>query len=287
MSTIAPMTALLARLAPLLLASALVAGCSDTESTAEPSTTPTPTQSTTAAPTTTAPPASDTPMGHSYVSTSVEGDPIPGDGQLTLVFAADQLSANAGCNTFAGSVTFDDGVLRTGQLSATLMSCPPPQGDADGWVEGLLSASPAWRLDGSTLTLRTADRTVTLSDKNAGEAKKPLKGTEWVVTGYSTADAFTTSQALTDARPTLTIAEDGAVTGTTGCNRITGGAEVDPSGSPITFRVATTRMACAPEVMEVENAVLRTLDGTATATLEGDTLVLRNANGSGLTLRAA
>lgn len=45
-------------------------------------------------------------------------------------------------------------------------------------------------------------------------------------------------------------------------------------------------MMCSPEVMEVERAVLATLDGTAQATVDADTLTLRNPNGHGLTLRA-
>jgi heat shock protein HslJ len=45
-------------------------------------------------------------------------------------------------------------------------------------------------------------------------------------------------------------------------------------------------MMCGPEVMEVERAVLAALDGTAQATVDADTLTLRNPNGHGLILRA-
>ncbi|WP_054811510.1 META domain-containing protein [Nocardia arizonensis] len=276
------MTASRARLAPLLLLVSLAAvACSGSESTTASSTT-----TATPPPVTTAKPPA-TPMGHSYVSTAVEGTPIPGDGPLTLIFAADRLSANAGCNTAAGSVSFDGDNMRVGQLTSTLVGCPPPRADADRWVADLLNAAPAWKLDGSTLTLRTPDRTVTLVDKQVATSNRPLKGTRWIVTGITTPQAHTTSQTITDLRPDLTIAEDGAVTGMAGCNRLTGTARVDPNGSPVTFQVATTKMTCAPEVMEVENAVLKALDGTATTTVEGDSLILRNDNGSGLTFQAA
>ncbi|MBH0774871.1 META domain-containing protein [Nocardia bovistercoris] len=278
------MTASRARLAPLLLLACLTAAaCSDSDTSSTPTTSPSTEPPAATSPPTTAQPS--TPMGHSYVSTAVTGTPIPGDTPLTLVFATDRLSANAGCNTLAGTVALEGETMRVGSLTSTLMACPEPQANADAWVNTLLAPTPTWRLDGATLTLTTADRTVTLSDKRAKQSK-PMKGTEWLVTGTSTPDAYTTSQAISDAKPTLRIAEDGAVTGNAGCNRMSGSADVDPSGSPVTFHIAVTRMACAPEVMEVENAVLKALDGTATITLDGDTMSLRNQNGAGLTFKA-
>nr|MDT0523253.1 META domain-containing protein [Streptomyces sp. DSM 41633] len=87
------------------------------------------------------------------------------------------------------------------------------------------------------------------------------------------------------SKPTLTIADDGAVSGSTGCNRITGHATV--SESSIEFGpLATTRMACPPEVTEVEQAVLRVLKGTVQTTLDADQLKLSGADGNGLVLRA-
>lgn len=276
------MSAYSARLAPLLLLAALgVVGCSDDDpDTATPSST-----STTSA-ASTANTAGATPMGHTYISTTVQGTPIPGDGPLTLTFADNRVSGYAGCNTASGSVTFDRDVLRVGDLASTLIGCPEPQADADQWMNTLLTAAPTWRLEGTTLTLRAKDQTVTLVDRKVASPDKPLKGTDWVVTEIITQDARTTSRTLAETRPTLLIAEDGTVSGTTGCNRMTGSADIAPSGSPITFRLATTRMACPPEVMEVESAVLSTLDGTTTADIDADTLTLRNPNNTGLVLHA-
>ncbi|WP_109526912.1 MULTISPECIES: META domain-containing protein [Nocardia] len=276
-----------ARLAPLLLLTALAAvGCSDNDpDSASSSSTPPSTATTSAAPTTNT--SASTPMGHTYVSTTVQGTPIPGDGPLTLTFTDNRVSAYAGCNTASGSVTFDGDVLRVGDLASTLIGCPEPQAGADQWMNTLLTAAPTWRLEGTTLTLRDKDQTVTLVDRKVASPDKPLKGTDWVVTEIITRDARTTSQTLAETRPTLLIAEDGTVSGTTGCNRMTGTADIDPSGSPVTFRLATTRMACPPEVMEVESAVLSALDGTATADIDADTLTLRNKNNdTGLVLHA-
>ncbi|MGK8522982.1 META domain-containing protein [Nocardia asteroides] len=225
-----------------------------------------------------------TPVGRTFLSTTVEGTPIPGGGPLTISFAEGRVTADAGCNKFTGSVAFDDHVLHVSGLATTLMACADDRRDADEWLSGLLNSQPSWRLDDSRLTLHNPDRTVTLLDKKVAQPDRPVKGTSWLVTALITDNSQVRSRALDEARPTLTIAEDGSVSGGAGCNRMTGNAEV--SGAEITFRIATTKMMCSPEVMEVEQTVLKALDGTTNATVDANTLTLRNGNGAGLVLRA-
>lgn len=225
-----------------------------------------------------------TPVDRTFLSTNVEGAPIPGGGPLTISFTEGRLAADAGCNKFTGAVTLDDHVLHVSGLATTLMACEDDRRGADEWLSGLLNSQPSWRLDDSRLTLHSADRTVTLLDKKVAQPDKPVKGTSWLVTSLITDNSQVRSRALDEARPTLTIAEDGSVSGAAGCNQMTGSAEV--SGAQITFRIATTKMMCSPEVMEVEQAVLNALDGGTNATVDADTLTLRNDNGAGLVLHA-
>ncbi|NKY43113.1 META domain-containing protein [Nocardia cerradoensis] len=140
------MSANILRIAPLL--AVLVAGvaCSSGNDSA-------PTDSTPA-----------TPVGHTYISTDVQGPRIPGDGPLRLTFTAGRLSATAGCNTLMGSADLAGNTLHTGPLAATRMACVGDRAGADEWATSLLQASPTWSLDGATLTLKTADRTVTLHE---------------------------------------------------------------------------------------------------------------------------
>lgn len=57
---------------------------------------------------------------------------------------------------------------------------------------------------------------------------------------------------------TLTIADDGAVTGSGGCNQYQGKATIE--GAKISFGpLATTRMACAPAVMAQEQTFFAAL----------------------------
>ncbi|WP_063007418.1 META domain-containing protein [Nocardia kruczakiae] len=109
-------------------------------------------------------PTDSTPVGHTYVSTDVQGPRIPGDGPLRLTFTEGRLSATAGCNTLMGSADLAGSTLHTGPLAGTRMACVGDRAGADEWATSLLQASPAWSLDGATLTLKTADRAVTLHE---------------------------------------------------------------------------------------------------------------------------
>ena len=250
-----------------ILAVAALAGCSNSESATPES------------------PQSDL-LGRTFVSTTVEGTPIPGGGPLTVEFSEpNRIAATAGCNRAVGTADFSNGVIVTGPLATTMMACMGDNADSDQWLASFFAAQPSWSLDGNTLTLRTDETTVTLLDRKIAQPDRPLTGTTWVVDTTITPDAVTSSLAIDNAAATLQIADDGTLSGSTGCNSFTGKAEV--SGETITFGpLATTRRACPPDAVEVEQAVLATLTGTATATVESDRLQLMNTNGSGLGLHA-
>ncbi|MBU9764622.1 META domain-containing protein [Mycobacterium sp. TNTM28] len=224
--------------------------------------------------------------GRTFVSQQVDGDQIPGGGPLTVGFDGKQISTFAGCNHGSGTADLSEGRIAT-QLAMTMMACAPPAGDSDAWVSRFFAAQPAWSLDGDTLTLQTDAATVTLRDKKVVDPDRPLTGTTWRVTSLISAQAVTTSVALEQAKPTLTIAPDGAVSGFTGCNQITGHATVSGAPAVVEFGpLGTTKKACPPEVTEVEHAVLRVLTGSVQTAIDSDELHLTGADGYGLILRA-
>ncbi|MVU77958.1 META domain-containing protein [Nocardia sp. ET3-3] len=223
-------------------------------------------------------------MGHTYVSTAVSGTAIPGGGPLTLTFADGRISATSGCNTATGPVDLQGNTLQVGEMAATLMACPGETAGADGWQDGLLRSQPTWTLVGDTLTLKGNGSTVTLRDRKAVHPDKPLTGTPWIVTTLLRPDAEVRSTTLDEVRPALTISPDGKVSGTAGCNTMTGTAQID--GDTVTFTIATTRMMCDPQVMDVERQVLQALDGKTKATIDSNELTIRNTgNNTGLKLR--
>ncbi|WP_102143427.1 META domain-containing protein [Mycobacterium hubeiense] len=225
-----------------------------------------------------------TPAGRTFISVKVDGAQIPGGGPLEVAFEDGRISAYAGCNRGSGPVDLADGRVVT-QLATTMMACPPPLDAADAWMTKLFEARPSWTLDGDTLTLTTDAATVTLRDKKVVNPDRALTGTHWIVHSLVSSEAVMTSVDLEQARPSLTIAADGAVTGSTGCNQFNGRATFS-EGSIDFGPLATTKRACPGELAEIEQSVLRVLSGRVQATIDADELRLNRDDGYGLILRA-
>jgi putative lipoprotein len=74
---------------------------------------------------------------------------------------------------------------------------------------------------------------------------------------------------------------DGVVGGFSGCNRFTGA--YNQNGDELTFGpLASTRMACPPEVMEREQEFLAMLGNVRYAEVNHPTLILKDGNGKEL-----
>jgi putative lipoprotein len=83
------------------------------------------------------------------------------------------------------------------------------------------------------------------------------------------------------APATMTIAGDGAVSGTGGCNRIGGGVEIAPPA--IEFGdMFSSMMACEDDLMAQESALIKALEAAASFSVSADTLVLMDASGAEL-----
>jgi heat shock protein HslJ len=81
----------------------------------------------------------------------------------------------------------------------------------------------------------------------------------------------------------MTFADDGKVTGSTGCNSFGGTAKVD--GKTITFSdLVMTKMACDGAAGDLEASVLRVLDQPLTYRINGTKLILEAPDSNGLEL---
>ena len=108
-----------------------------------------------------------------------------------------------------------------------------------------------------------------------------IRQSETAVRALIARDAVTSSRALDQAAPTLTIGADGTLRGSTGCNTMTGQALVVGSAPEQTIEfgdVETTGDACSGEAADIERAVLAVLRGSATATVDGDRMRLMNVD---------
>lgn len=103
-----------------------------------------------------------------------------------------------------------------------------------------------------------------------GPTPNSLAGSEWVMLNES----------RSETPPTMTFTADRA-SGHAGCNRWF--ASANASGHALAFdAIGTTRMMCAPPLMEIERAFTATLENTRGYHIENDELVLHDLNGEAL-----
>jgi heat shock protein HslJ len=92
----------------------------------------------------------------------------------------------------------------------------------------------------------------------------------------------------TPASPTATLLfADGRVSGSDGCNRFSGGYSATTSALDISPQLASTRMACAPDVDALAQAYLAALAGAKTYRVEGARLAVLSDDGVTLATLAA
>ena len=120
--------------------------------------------------------------------------------------------------------------------------------------------------------------------KTIAEPDRPLVGTQWQL--ETIVDGELASSVPAGVRvPTLEIISEDEVVFFDGCNQ--GGANVEVSGSTLSFELASTTLAqCEPNADRVEQAVLAVLDGDVTFVIEGNQLTLTKGE-QGLVYRAA
>ena len=100
-----------------------------------------------------------------------------------------------------------------------------------------------------------------------------LDGTSWKLTAW-------TEPAPIPASVTITAEfTDGRVAGTSGVNRYNGSVESGADGSFAIDHPVSTMMAGPEDAMKAEATYLRLLEGASSYAIDGDTLVLNDADG--------
>jgi copper homeostasis protein (lipoprotein) len=104
-----------------------------------------------------------------------------------------------------------------------------------------------------------------------------LTGTTWNAIEIDGQPVPTSTSQL---RPSILLSTDGnRVTGSTGCNRISGTFTQD--GNALHFGpLVSTRMACVPDRSATENAFTAAMEATASHVIANQTLELRDAAGT-------
>jgi len=190
---------------------------------------------------------------------------------LTVRFEAGRVSGFSGCNRLVGSYAVENDTVTLSQLAGTMMACPEPAMALESAFRAALGGPLRFSIDGDRLTLKPAsgEPLVFVAEVQA------LDGS-WQVNGFNNGREAVIGL-KGDAPITLSF-KAGALSGDAGCNTFRGAYVVDGKGVKI-GPVATTRKACAEDVMKQEREFLAALESAVTWAVEGDTLDMHRADG--------
>ncbi|MER6677537.1 META domain-containing protein [Streptomyces sp. NPDC000983] len=193
-----------------------------------------------------------------------------------------------GCNGFGADVTVEGDTVRIADLAATEMGCPGPVQEFEerflSVFTGTLEAGVQGRDGARTLTLtRGGGDAITLKEGPVENEPEPaLTGTEWTVDTLTRGESAESLPKGVEAH--FTLAEDGTVSGSIGCNTFRGEATVEDG--VIDFgRLSTTRRLC--DAMKYLQPLTDNLSGKVSYLVKDGILTLTNPSGKGLTARAA
>ena len=199
--------------------------------------------------------------GRTFLSIVVkDGDevrPLVPNTVIRISFDGNQVSAQAGCNSFGGTFHLDGDTLVVEGGAMTEMGCDGPRHAQDDWVFGLITSRPTIALSGDDLVLTEGETTIEMKDREVVEPDQALAGPRWVLTSIITGDAVSSVPAEVIA--SIELHDDGTVDIQPGCN--SGGGSYTVDGNILDFSdLVLTRMACMGAGGQVEATVMSVLD---------------------------
>ncbi len=214
-----------------------------------------------------------------YLNEAGETVAAAADVEATAEFNGGSVSGNGSCNRYSGSYAVDGNNLTIGPLASTMMACfsdEVTQQETNFLAN--LQAAATYAIEGDRLMIANADGVVTLNLV----ASEPISLTSvtWEAISYNNGREAVVSL-LADTSITANFAEDGTLSGSSGCNTYTTGYTVDGDMMTIEMAASTMMMCGEPEgIMDQEAQYLAALTTTATYQIDGNTLTLRTADGA-------
>jgi len=193
----------------------------------------------------------------------------------TLLFEDDAVAGNASCNQYFGAYEIDGSSISFGQLASTEMFCGDPGVmDQEMTYLAALAAVDTWSMDGETLTLSSGDTPLL----EFAAISQDLAGSSWDLLAYNNGTGGFQSTII-DVPVTALFAEDGALSGSAGCNTYNATWEADDNKLEI-GPIASTAMACADEaVNQQESRYLELLGLADTYRIDAGALEIFDAEG--------
>ena len=205
----------------------------------------------------------------------------PADGaEATATFEGGAISGSGGVNRYTAAFTTQepDGITIE-QPAATLMAGPEDAMAQEQAYFTALTKAATFSVDEESLTLMD-DQGATLVRFEVA-VPTPLAGTTWQALAYNNGKGALQSLVI-DSSITAVFGEDGSLSGNASVNQYSTAYSTTGKEMSIDEQIICTMMAGPPELMEQEAAYLAALPQTATYTIEGDELWLRDAEGAAL-----
>lgn len=211
---------------------------------------------------------------HSVVNDDTFVTPVDRD-RYTISFAAGgTFSARADCNQLSGTYRQLGRRLTLQMGPMTLAACPPGS-KADDFVQQLGAVvSQAGTDTALVLNLRQDSGSMVFE----AQPVPSLTDTVWQVQSYNNGRGGVTTL-LADTSMSALFGDDGTISGSSGCNTYSGMYAVDNTSISI-GPLVTTRIECAPDVMQQEQAFLAALQATTEYQLVPGLLTMRNDDGA-------
>ena len=216
------------------------------------------------------------------VEMSASGAVVKAIGSASLSFeAGGSFSGSTGCNSMSGTWMQNDWALTFGAIATTHKLCTGPDGSQETAVLAALHAIASFKGGDTDLRLLDTSSAPRLLYASASAA---LVGPTWRATGINNGKGAVTTVTGT-AAVTATFDNVGMVTGNGGCNRYSA-TYTTGSGSALSVsKLSATAMACAAG--DTEAQYFSALEAAARYSLEGRTLILRDAAGATLVTYAS
>lgn len=206
---------------------------------------------------------------------------VPDGYRITLLVEGDQAGGTSACNGYGASWRADGERVTVGVVSGTEMACEPDVMTAEStYLDALPTVTTAAR-DGDRLRL-TGDGVDLLFTAQADVPTEALIGTTWELD--TLIDGGTAASVMGEPA-TLRLAEDGTLTGSTGCRELSG--EYVVTGDEVLFTSFGADGECPEELAAQDSHVVEVLGDGFRAAVDGDRLTLTSDGALGLGYRVS
>jgi heat shock protein HslJ len=211
---------------------------------------------------------------------------------ISAIFTPDgKINGSSGCNEYSALYTLNGKNLGITQVKSTKTACDPEIMVQENQYLALMTRVSTYEMIGDQMVFYTVlgEKVLTYKKGQAGIITTAPKSTaststrtlvgNWVLKSYTDGKgAFIPAMAATTP-VTAKFLADGTLSGSSGCNQYSTTYSV--SGTSVSIsQVATTKMACEPDVMMQETSYLTLLQRAGKYIISGDTMTLYDSSGN-------